>query len=105
MRKDWIMTEGEREEKRRKIQENRQKKKPYGLEVANGGGISDGENILDSSNECSYSNNGNEPAAFTDDNNNNSFSEANKNKPIRRRRRRRRHSQSEDIKTVPIRYV
>jgi hypothetical protein len=100
MRKDWIMTEGEREEKRRKIQENRQRKKdPNGnsdtesnvhLNDSNGGNMS--------GNECSMSaTNNNEGGCFTDDNNN-SFGcgETNKsNKPIRRRRRRRRHSQTE----------
>jgi hypothetical protein len=92
MRKDWIMTEGEREEKRRKIQENRLKKKD-----SNGNSDNETLNLNDSNagnsgNECSMNNN--EHGTFTDDNNN-SFGESNKNKPIRRRRRRRRHSQTE----------
>ena len=103
MRKDWIMTEGEREEKRRKIQENRLRKKDPNSNSDNETHNLNDSNGANSGNECSMNtignnnnnnNNNNEQGGFTDDNNN-SFGESNKNKPIRRRRRRRRHSQTE----------
>ncbi len=72
MRRDWIMTEVEREEKRRKIEENRRKKTTS----------NPNDQSLDMSNDQSM----------------NSCNESSSTRPIRRRRRRRRHSSLLDRK-------
>ena len=99
MRKDWIMTEGEREEKRRKIEENRRKKATFNgntsdnndntSQYGNESGMYGGGGGVYGDDAAGYSND----QLITDDNNN-SYGEQ-KLKPIRRRRRRRRHSQIE----------
>ena len=94
MRKDWIMTEGEREEKRRKIEENRRTKATF-----NGNTSDNNDNTSQFGNESGMYGYGDDAAGYSNDqlitdDNNNSYGDQ-KLKPIRRRRRRRRHSQIE----------
>jgi hypothetical protein len=75
MRRDWIMSEREREEKRKKIEENRRKK------------ILDGTQI-----DLQQPSSNDNDSQYNEDSMNDSFFYANGPKPIRRRRRRRKFS-------------
>lgn len=88
MRRDWIMTDVEREEKRKKIQENRRRKLTDHQFQDGGGGGTD-----DDSNPDSHSGDLHNSGGLL----NSSFGEGSLGKmPIRRRRRRRQNSMPEN---------
>lgn len=97
MRRDWIMTDLEREEKRKKIQENRRRKQNPDQSISDQESVNNDLNSSISSNRAP--NDGSTLNESFDNSMQRNEDDANSKFPVRRRRRRRRNSSLDKSKS------